>query len=228
MDYSVLETLTADGLAQILLQLQQNDTQVIKHATALLKQFFKSVRALEQLLILMATHSDHTVRQLACVYLRKLITKHWMMLPTDDQIKTKNLLIERFIAEPVSVVKKIIADVIGQLGKLLIPQKQWPELFQLVFEYTQADDLQRKELAMMLLSVMIEYFSASDVSTYYAQLNPIIKQYLQSNHTSLKRLAVVTVNNLTQTGHALKVLKQYPDLIPLVLNAIDISQEDLI
>ena len=31
---------------------------------------------------------------------------------------------------------------------------------------------------MMLLSVMIEYFSASDISTYYAQLNPIIVTYL--------------------------------------------------
>ena len=80
----------------------------------------------------------------------------------------------------------------------------------------------------MLLSVMIEYFSASDIATYYDQLNPIIKTYLQSEHASLKRLAVVTVNNLTQTGHAVKVLKQYPDLIPLVLNAIDIEQEDLI
>lgn len=151
-----------------------------------------------------------------------------MSLPTDDQIKTKNLLIERFIAEPVAVVKKNIADVIGQLGKLLIPQQQWPELFQLVFTYTQSEDLVQKELAMQLLSVMVEYFSASEISTYYDQLNPIIKQYLQSDQASLKRLAVTTVNNLTQTGHGTKVLKQYPDLIPLVLNAIDISQEDLI
>ena len=59
----------------------------------------------------------------------------------------------------------------------------------------------------MLLSVMIEYFSASDITTYYAQLNPIIEQYLQSTHTSLKRLAVITVNNLTQTEDAIKVLK---------------------
>ena len=44
----------------------------------------------------------------------------------------------------------------------------------------------------------------------------------------LKRLAVITVNNLTQTEDAIKVLKQYPNLIPLVLNAIDIEQEDLI
>ena len=80
----------------------------------------------------------------------------------------------------------------------------------------------------MLLSVMIEYFSANDITTYYAQLNPIIQSYLQSNHSSLKRLAVVTVNNLTQTGYAIKVLRQYPELIPLVLNAIDIEQEDLI
>ena len=228
VDYSVLETLTTEGLASLLTQLNQPDTNVIKQATALLKHYFKTVKALENLLILMATHSEQVVRQMATVYLRKLIGKHWMMLPTDDQIKTKNLLLERFLNEPVTVVKKNIADVIGQLGKLLIPQKQWPELFQLVFEYTQNDDLQKKELAMMLLSVMIEYFSASDISTYYDQLNPIIKQYLQSQHAQLKRLAVITVNNLTQTGHALKVLKQYPDLIPLVLQAIDISQEDLI
>ena len=176
----------------------------------------------------MSTHEDAVIRQLASVYLRKLVGKHWTNLAEEDQGRTKNLLLERFIAEPVLVVKKNIADVIGALGKILIPLKQWPELFQLVFQYTQAEDLAQKEHAMMLLSVMIEYFSANDITTYYAQLNPIIEQYLQSNHTSLKRLAVITVNNLTQTEDAIKVLKQYPDLIPLVLNAIDIEQEDLI
>lgn len=38
----------------------------------------------------------------------------------------------------------------------------------------------------------------------------------------------MTVNNLSQTGHAVKVLKENTELIPLVLNAIDIEQEDLI
>ena len=129
VDYSVLEGLTSDGLAQILAQLQQPDTTILKQATALLKEYFKKVQALENLLILMSRNEDQIIRQLATVYLRKLIGKHWMMLPEPDQTKTKNLLLERFIAEPVSLVKKNIADVIGQLGKLLIPQKQWPELF---------------------------------------------------------------------------------------------------
>ena len=58
MDYSVLEGLTTDGLAEILAQLQQPDTTILKQATALLKEYFKKVQALENLLLLMATHSD--------------------------------------------------------------------------------------------------------------------------------------------------------------------------
>ena len=52
-----------------------------------------------------------------------MIGKHFMMLSEADQTQCKNLLLERFIAEPVNIVKKNIADVIGQLGKILIPQK---------------------------------------------------------------------------------------------------------
>ena len=176
----------------------------------------------------MSTHNNQTIRLLATIYMRKVISKLFMQLPEADQATTKNLLLERFVAEPVGVLKKNIADVIGKLGKILIPNGQWPELFQIVFQYTQSDDLTQKELAMMLLSVMIEYFSLEEITTYYEQLNPIIMQYLQSDHESLKRLAVITVNNLTQTGHAQKVLKKHQELIPLMLNAINIEQEDLI
>ena len=76
---------------------------------------------------------------------------------------------------------------------------------------------------MMLLSVIIEYFSVNEINTYYENLNSIIEDYLQSDIPSLKRLAVLTVNNLTQTGSAIKVLKKYPKLIPLVLRAIDLN-----
>jgi hypothetical protein len=81
---------------------------------------------------------------------------------------------------------------------------------------------------MMLLSVIIEYFGANEINTYYESLNKIIESYLESDIPSLKRLAVETVNNLSQTGSGIKVLKKYPNLIPLVLRAIDLNQEDLI
>lgn len=67
-------------------------------------------------------------------------------------------------------MKKSIADVIGSLGKLLIPNKEWPELFKFIFDYS-SGELVQKELAMMLLSKIIEYFSINEINAYYDSLN---------------------------------------------------------
>lgn len=67
-----------------------------------------------------------------------------------------------------TLVKKNIADVIGQLGKILIPNKEWIELFQFIFAATQSDNLAEKELSMILLSVIIEYFSYTEIEQYYS------------------------------------------------------------
>lgn len=201
----------------------QPDTNVVKQATQILKSYFKKVQALENLLILMSTSPDTNIRQVSCVYLRKIITNLWASLNAENQQQTKNLLLQRFIDEPVTIVKKSIAEVVGRLGNLLIPNNEWTELFKFVFAYASSSELVNKELAMMLLSVIIEYFSVNEINTYYESLNSIIEDYLQSDISSLKRLAVLTVNNLTQTGSAIKVLKKYPKLIPLVLKAIDLN-----
>jgi hypothetical protein len=128
----------------------------------------------------------------------------------------------------VTLVKKNVADVIGSLGKILIPNKEWPELFQFIFSSTQSQQLVEKELAMILLSVIIEYFDSHEIELYYHQLNPIIEGYLQSEVPSLKTLSIETVNKLATTPKAIQTLKRYNNLIPLVLTALDMNNEDLI
>ena len=129
--------MTPEELCTILSQLFQPDTQVVKQATETLKVYFKQVEALENLLLLMSQNPDQQVRQISCVYLRKIITRLWPNLNADQQLATKNLLLTRFKEEPVTLVKKNIADVIGNLGKILIPNKEWNELFQFIFTSTQ-------------------------------------------------------------------------------------------
>jgi hypothetical protein len=75
-------------------------------------------------------------------------------------------------------VKKNIADVIGSLAKILIPNKEWNELFQFFFHYSSSEKLIDKELAMLLLSVIIEYFSVDEIKNYYDNLNVIIEGHL--------------------------------------------------
>lgn len=77
----------------------------------------------------MSTSPDTNIRQVACVYLRKIIANLWASLSPENQQQTKNLLLTRYVEEPVTIVKKSIAEVVGRLGNLLIPNNEWPELF---------------------------------------------------------------------------------------------------
>lgn len=220
--------MTPEELSQVLQQLFQPDTQVVKQATEVLKTYFKQVEALENLLLLLQNSQDQQVRQISCVYLRKIVTKLWPNLTPDQQTTTKTLLLNQFRLEPVTLVKKNIADVIGSLGKILIPNKEWPELFQFIFMSTQSEELAQKELAMILLSVIIEYFSLDEIQNYYDQLNPIIEGYLQSNVPSLQTLSIQCVQGLSMIPKSVTVLKKYNKLIPLTLNALDMNNEDLV
>lgn len=175
VDYDVI---TPDELANILTQLFQPNTEIVKKATAFLKEYFKRIKALENLLILMSTHQEQNIRQVSCVYLRKIIGNLWMNLPQANQLQTKTLLLQRFLDEPVSLVKKNIADVIGSLSKILIPNKEWNELFQFFFQYSSSEKLIDKEIAMLLISVIIEYFSTEEIKMYYDSLNKIIEAHL--------------------------------------------------
>ncbi len=215
-------------LAQLLGKLFQPNTEAIKQATAILKDYFKYIQALENLLILMSSSEDQNIRQVSCIYLRKIIGNLWMQLAQENREKTKALLLQRFIDEPVPLLKKNIADVIGSLGKILIPNKEWNELFTFFFSYSQSESLAHKELSMLLLSVIIEYFSVDEIKAYYDQLNTIIEAFLQSEHQSLKTLAIETVNKIAQTPKAVKILRKYKNLIPLVIKALSLDQEDLI
>jgi len=48
---------------------------------------------MENLLVLMSQNEDQQVRQISCVYLRKIATKLWMNLNADQKTATKNLLL---------------------------------------------------------------------------------------------------------------------------------------
>jgi len=106
------------------------------------------------------------------------------------------LLLDRFDKEDVLIVKKNIAEVIGSLSSILIPNKEWSELMIYIFNKTNSEVLVDKQLGMLLLSVIIEYFGPDEIENYYGQLNPTIESYLRADEPHLKKLSVTTVNKL--------------------------------
>ena len=110
------QSYTPEQLSELLLALTCPDTNKIKQATAMLKPYFKCAQALSNLIYLMSFAQDSTIRQLASVYLRKVITTLWAQLGQEDQSKAKLLLLEQYVKEPVTIVKRSIANVIGNLS----------------------------------------------------------------------------------------------------------------
>jgi len=123
------EAITPGQLVDILSLLFQPNTETVKNATKQLKEYFKTPHALKNLLILVQESEDTRIRQVSCVYLRRIIDKLWLKIGPEDQAHVKQVLLQRFIEEPVPVIKKNIAEVIGALGKILIPNREWNELF---------------------------------------------------------------------------------------------------
>ena len=64
---------TPEQVTELLMALQQNDTQKIQQATAMLKVYFKRVEAVGTLMQLVLQSPEQAIRQLSCVYLRKVI-----------------------------------------------------------------------------------------------------------------------------------------------------------
>ena len=162
-----METANIDTANLTLAQLQEllgmmlvANNQNIKEATRVLKAYFKHPVALDGLFQTLTGQTDNpNLRLIACVYMRKIIGNLWIKVDKSVQQNVKTALLTAFVNEPVTVVKKNVAEVIGALSKLLIPNKEWDELTQFVLEYTQGANatLVQKEHAMLLLSVIIEY-----------------------------------------------------------------------
>ena len=85
--------MTPEELCMLLSKLMQPDTKAVAEATAALKAYFKQVEALENLLLLMSQNADQQVRQISCVYLRKIAAKLWPNLTADQKTTTKQLLL---------------------------------------------------------------------------------------------------------------------------------------
>ena len=109
-------------------------------------------------------------------------------------------------------VKKSISEVIGALSELLVPNKDWNELFEFIYRMYQqeeADSISSKELSLLLLSVIIEYLPKDDIKVHFDDMQRIIVESLESNHSSLKQFGIKALTNIASSTTNVKVLKNF-------------------
>ena len=204
------------------------DTQAVTESTNLLIESFKNPQCVPLLMQIMMTEEEQGLRQIACVYLRRFLTKLWCNLEVQVKNDVKVALIERFQADPSPLIKKSIAGVIGSISKILIPNKEWDELFQFVFQFSQSESVADQELSLLLLSVLVEYFQKDEIKAYYNDIDIILKGSLKSEHQSIVDFGISCIKNFSKATSNVKVLKSIQEMIPDILNSITEDNEDRI
>lgn len=95
-------------LSQVLMVLQENDTERIRQAERLLKPFSKNPGCVGPLLQQIQGNPDEAVRLQAALLLKKGIARHYKKMPPDQQAALRSTVLSMITSETVGVVRTAI------------------------------------------------------------------------------------------------------------------------
>eukprot|EP01099_Mayorella_cantabrigiensis_P001597 TRINITY_DN1715_c0_g4_i3.p1 TRINITY_DN1715_c0_g4~~TRINITY_DN1715_c0_g4_i3.p1 ORF type:complete len:619 (-),score=165.84 TRINITY_DN1715_c0_g4_i3:797-2548(-) len=138
-------------------QILQPNTEAVRDAVQELNKLLKHPSSIQNLAHIIFNSQVEGVRQLAGVLMRKKLVGHWGKLPEDFQTQFREALLQRVVVEPSSLVRKSIGELIGLLGRLLVPMGLWPNLLPFLFQLTQSPQPEHREIAMRLFCSLSEH-----------------------------------------------------------------------
>ena len=219
---------SAEELEAFLGQMLVPSTETLKQQTKFFKQYLKQSNCVLELLMRIELSPNPSIRQLAAVYLRKVMQKHWKSIAPEAQGQVKLGLLELLMRESEALVKRNIANVIVALSDLALAL--WPELLNLVNQLATAETQAEKELGLYLLSEMLE--CAGTCSFMQPHLENLRSLFLArlTDETSLaiRKFAMKCIGNLVLHSPANLAGFDMPGLLPYIFNILEqcISDND--
>lgn len=208
--------------------LKPTDSDAVQKSTEVLQQIFTKPECIPLLMNLMISSDEQNLRQIACVYLRSNLTKLWPQLDKETQENVKTVLLQRYQEDPAPLIKKSIAGVIGSLGKMLIPNKDWNAPFEYVMASYSNENVVGQELSLLLLSYLIEYLPKDDIKAHFDDISTILSTSLKSSHSSVVDFSIKCIKNCASATSNVKVLKSIQTMIPSMLDTLSEENEDRI
>ncbi|RLO03085.1 hypothetical protein DYB28_004584 [Aphanomyces astaci] len=146
-----------EQLEECILRLMAPDTQVIKEAEGLLKQYLSSPASVIGMMTQLQGSSRPEVRQYAALLMHLKISSHWDHFDAATRTNLAQALLQRVVEEPVAVVQLGIARIIAAVAAEIMPEGQWPELFALITSCAgNAASSPARYLSMLLLNKLNE------------------------------------------------------------------------
>ncbi|KAK4635243.1 putative importin subunit beta-4 [Fulvia fulva] len=133
------------------------DTEKVKAATSQLNQkYYKSPQSVTALLQILINHPEASLRQLAGVEARKLVSKHWVQVPADQKPQLREQLLQSTINEEQQLPRHTKARVIAAIAKIDLEDGEWSELPGILQQAATSETARHREVGVYIIYTLLE------------------------------------------------------------------------
>ncbi|KAK1309534.1 hypothetical protein QJS10_CPA09g00181 [Acorus calamus] len=208
----------AQSLELLLIQFLMPDNDARRQAEDQIKRLAKDPQVIPALVHHLRTAKTPNVRQLSAVLLRKKITGHWAKLPHNVRHSVKSALIDSITLEHSPPVRRASANVVSIIAKYAVPGGEWPELLPFLFQCSQSEQEDHREVALILFSSLTETIGHT-FQPYFAQLQSLLLKCLQDESSNRVRVAALkAVGSFIEFINDGAEVVKFREFIPSILN----------
>jgi hypothetical protein len=155
------------------------------------------------------------VRQLAAIFLRKVIGRHWSKMPTRAQDDFKASLLQYVTQESNRDARNALCELVASVAKF---STQWPNLFQFIVRAAGAPEPWLREAAFRVLCAMTQSVGKM-LKSNFPSVQPLLLQGLRDGDNAVRVRALRAINGLVAF---LETDKEVALLRPLIEPAVKV------
>lgn len=120
------------------------------------REFYDKPEALLFLVEIAISHDDTSLKQLAAVEARSLVSKHWVKVPAQQKPKVREQLLRATLNDPTSIVRHSCARLVSAIAKLDIADGEWNDLPGTLAQSALSSNKDERAIAVYVLYTIIE------------------------------------------------------------------------
>lgn len=214
-------------LEQALNLIIQPNSSSLKEATKTLQtHFYNQPIALPSLIHILQNGTNDSLRQLAGVEARKLVSKCWKGLDLNIQMEIKHSLLQTSFTEANNMVRHSNARVIASIGNEELSDKKWPELIPSLIQAASDENPKTRETAVFILFSLLESYNSAlnaHIDDFLNLFSQTINDPASLETRSLSAQALNHVSALIEEEEQInsQYAGKFASLIPSIVQVLD-------
>lgn len=209
----------ADQLEKTLAACLAPDSEIIKQATTIMKQFLKQPSCVEPLMQQIQSSTIVEARQMAAVLLRRKLNTHWKKLTPDVKEKIKKSLMNLLTQEPHRPIRVAISALISALAKKLIAESSWDEILQFLFQISQSTVDEHREVSMLLFRSLVENIGEK-LKPRFKALQDLFQRALLDPNEKVQIEALRAIGVLVEYLETPEEITSFRNIIPNLIDVV--------